>query len=401
MISHSIAHMNRDPRRPLVLIACDKFKGSLSAIEACSAVQRGLGDAWDTDLCPIADGGEGFVDTVVTAMRGRKIEAPCHDALGREISAEYGIVCREEKTIAVMEMAAASGIWRIAASERDVMHASTYGTGELMRHAIEQERVDQLIIGIGGSATNDGGIGMAAALGVRFLDDAGNVLEANPAALHRLVRIDFSQRIAIPPVLAACDVDNPLCGERGASAIYGPQKGATPAQVSELDALLRKLAELSASPQHAAFPGAGAAGGLGFGLLAFANARLLSGFTMVAETCSLHQRVGQADLVITGEGSLDAQSLSGKGPVGIAKIAQEQGVPCVAVAGVFTQELRASGIFADAIDLVSLGHPLEHTLSHASFLLEENVRTAASRWRWLVEGTVGTSPQFRQIDSST
>ena len=380
--------MNRDSRRPLALIACDKFKGSLSANEACAAVQRGLGDGWETDLCPIADGGEGFVNTLVTAMRGRKITAPCHDALGREISAEYGIVRREGKTIAVIEMAAASGMWRIDPSERDVMRASTYGTGELMRHAIEQHGVDQLIIGLGGSATNDGGSGMAAALGVRFFDAADHVLEATPSGLDHLARVDFSPCIALPPVWAACDVDNPLCGERGASAIYGPQKGASPAQLSALDAFLQSLAEQSGAPEHAVFPGAGAAGGLGFGLMTFAGARLLSGFTMVADICGLHERVATVDLVITGEGSLDAQSLSGKGPVGIATIAREHGVPCVAVAGVCTDEVRASAIFADAIDLVSLGHPLDFTLTHAASLLEQNVASAAQRWRLLIAGTV-------------
>lgn len=392
VLSQDDPHMNCESRRPLTLIACDKFKGSLSAIEACAAVQRGLGDGWDVDLCPIADGGEGFVDTLITAMRGNKIQAPCHDALGKEISAEYGMVSRDGKNIAVIEMAAASGLWRIDASERDIMRASTFGTGELMRHAIENHSVDQIIVGIGGSATNDGGAGMAAALGVRFLDAAGNALEVTPAGLRQLAGVDFSQCIPLPPVLAACDVDNPLCGERGASAIYGPQKGATPAQVSELDAFLQNLAEQSGSAQHANFPGAGAAGGLGFGLMAFAGARLLSGFTMVADICALHQRVAAVDLVITGEGSLDAQSLSGKGPVGIAKIAREHGVPCVAVAGVCTEELRASDIFADAIDLVSLGHPLDFTLSHAASLLEENVATSAQRWRMLVEGAIETSP---------
>lgn len=388
----NIPHMNRDSRRPLALIACDKFKGSLSAIEACAAVRRGLGEVWEADLCPISDGGEGFVNTLVSAMRGNTIRASCHDALGRKISAEHGMVSRDGKTIAVIEMAAASGMWRIEASERDIMRASTFGTGELMRHAIENHAVDQIIVGLGGSATNDGGAGMAAALGVRFLDAAGNALDATPAALHRLAHVDFSHCITLPPVLAACDVDNPLCGERGASAIYGPQKGATPAQVSELDAFLQNLAEQSGSAQHANFPGAGAAGGLGFGLMAFAGARLLSGFSMVADICALHQRVAEVDLVITGEGSLDAQSLSGKGPVGIAKIAREHGVPCVAVAGVCTEELRASEIFADAIDLVSLGHPLDFTFSHAASLLEENVAIAAPRWRMLVEGPVGTSP---------
>jgi len=382
-------HMNAESQRLRTLIACDKFKGSLSAIEACTAVQRGLGEGWVADLCPIADGGEGFVDTLVTAMRGRKVQAPCHDALGREISAEYGIVQREGKTIAVIEMAAASGMWRIDPAERDVMRASTYGTGELMRHAIEIDHVDQIIIGLGGSATNDGGTGMAAALGVRFLDEKGRVFDPTPAfnptpaGLDSLDSVDFSQRMKLPPIVAACDVDNPLCGDRGASAIYGPQKGATPDQVIVLDHFLQRLAARCGSQKNAAFPGAGAAGGLGFGLMTFAGAQLISGFTLVADVCDLRQRIATADLVITGEGSLDAQSLSGKGPVGIARLCQEMHTPCIAVAGRCSEELKTSGIFADAIDLVSLGHPLDFILLHAAALLEQRVTACRNHWKSL------------------
>lgn len=373
--------MNAATQRPIALIACDKFKGSLSAIEACKAVARGMGSTWQIDLCPIADGGEGFTDTLVTAMSGEKIMAPTHDALGREISAEYGIVQHEKKTMAVIEMAAASGMWRIDPFERDVMNSSTYGTGELMLHAIQTHGVDQIIIGLGGSATNDGGIGMAAALGVRFLDAAGNLLKATPAGLVQLAQVDFSQRISLPTILAACDVDNPLCGDRGASAIYGPQKGASPGQILILDHFLQQLAELSDAHQHASHPGSGAAGGLGFGLMAFGGAQLLSGFAMVADVCSLAHRVASAHLVITGEGSLDEQSLSGKGPVGIARIAQEHGVPCVAIAGVCSEKLRESGIFIDTMDLISLGLPLETTMLQAEKLLERLVRAAEPGWR--------------------
>lgn len=373
--------MNTHPMPPRALIACDKFKGSLSAIDACTAVQRGLGEGWEADLCPIADGGEGFVDTLVTAMRGRKVQAPCHDALGREISAEYGIARSGGQTIAVIEMAAASGMWRIDPAERDVMRASTFGTGELMRHAIENHHVDQIIVGLGGSATNDGGAGMAAALGVQFLDENSNMLDPCPAGMHSLALVDFSHRMKLPPVLSACDVDNPLCGERGASAIYGPQKGATPDQVIHLDHFLQRLAVQCGSQQNAAYPGAGAAGGLGFGLMTFAGAQLVSGFTLVADVCDLRQRIAAADLVITGEGSLDAQSLSGKGPVGIARLCQELHTPCIAVAGRCSEELKTSGIFADAIDLVSLGHPLDFTLLHAAALLEQRVTACRNHWK--------------------
>lgn len=380
-------HMNAESQRLRALIACDKFKGSLSAIEACTAVQRGLGEGWVADLCPIADGGEGFVDTLVTAMRGRKVQAPCHDALGREISAEYGIVQREGNTIAVIEMAAASGMWRIDPAERDVMRASTYGTGELMRHAIEIGHVDQIIVGLGGSATNDGGTGMAAALGVRFYDAGDHLSDTTPQALRTLARVDVSRRLPLPPIEVACDVENPLCGDRGASAVYGPQKGADPAQVAELDLWLRQVAQVTQAEAHANTPGAGAAGGLGFGLLTFADARLVSGFAMVARVCELERRIAAVDLVITGEGSLDAQSLSGKGPVGIARLCREAGVPCVAVAGACSEEIMASGLFHQAISLSSLGLPLNETMRRAAELLEKEVDLAQDAWRDLAERT--------------
>jgi glycerate kinase len=381
--------MNVEPHRQRSLIACDKFKGSLSAIDACLAVQRGLGEAWDGDICPIADGGEGFVDTMITALRGEKITAPAHDALGRGISAEYGIARRGGQTIAIIEMAAASGMWRIDPLERDVMRASTFGTGELMLHAIENHQVDQIIVGLGGSATNDGGTGMAAALGVRFFAADDHLLDPVPESLRRLARVDFSQRIALPPVQVACDVENPLCGERGASAVYGPQKGASPAQVEELDRWLRHLTQVTDAEVHAHTPGAGAAGGLGFGLLTFADAHLVSGFSLVAQVCDLQQRIAAADLVITGEGSLDAQSLSGKGPVGIARLCRELGVPCVAVAGACGEEITASGLFHHAIALSSLGLPLSETMGRAAELLENEVCQAREQWR-LIAGK-GTS----------
>ncbi len=346
-------------------------------------MQRGLGEAWDCDICPIADGGEGFVATMIAAMQGEMVNAPSHDALGRTIIADYGIVRRGGKTIAIIEMASASGMWRLRSDERDIERANTFGTGELIRHAIEQQGVDEIILGIGGSATNDGGAGMAAALGVRFFDGAGNLLDPWPSGLRTVASVDASQRISLPPVQVACDVDNPISGERGASAIYGPQKGASPAQVILLEKFLQTLVRAANADTQALVPGAGAAGGLGFGLMAFAGAHLVSGFDMVAAVCDLRQRVAKADLVITGEGSLDAQSLAGKGPVGIARLCSELRIPCVAVAGACSQEIRRSGIFADAIDLISLGLPLAETMANANELLARQVAAAESHWRTL------------------
>lgn len=378
--------MKTESNPHLALIACDKFKGSLDANEACAAVRRGLGDDWMVDFCPIADGGEGFVATMIAAMQGDIISAPCHDALGRSIVADYGIVRRGGKTIAVIEMAAASGIWRIHHEERDIERSNTFGTGELIRHSIEQQGVDEIILGIGGSATNDGGAGMAAALGVRFFDTGGNLLEPSPRGLLEVASVNVSHRILLPVIQVACDVDNTLCGERGASAIYGPQKGASPAQLIVLEKFLQALVCAANAEAQALVPGAGAAGGLGFGLMAFAGAQLVPGFDMVAEVCELRQRLAKADIVITGEGSLDNQSLSGKGPVGIARLCRELKVPCVAVAGVCSEEIQRSGIFADTVDLISIGLPLAETMEKASELLERQVSAAEQHWRTLADG---------------
>ncbi|RYD39017.1 MAG: glycerate kinase, partial [Verrucomicrobiaceae bacterium] len=341
-----------------VLLACDKFKGSLGAAEACEAIRAGLPAEWITDICPIADGGEGFVDAMLAGSGGELVSAPCTDALGRAVEASYGIYRSSTgEVVAVLEMSAASGIWRVPAEERKPRLSSTFGTGAasgiwrvpaeerkprlsstfgtglLIRHAIEVSGASRLLIGIGGSVTNDGGAGMAAALGVRFLDERGGGLEPVPAALDRLHSIDFSQRISLPEIIVACDVDNPLAGPRGASAVFGPQKGATPEDVEFLDGVLSKLASISDGEAEAQTPGAGAAGGLGFGLLRFADAKLVPGFDLVAEALGMSDRLKSADLVITGEGSLDVQTLGGKGPAGVAAMAKAAGIPVVAVAG--------------------------------------------------------------------
>jgi glycerate kinase len=369
---------------PRALIACDKFKGSLSAEQACAAIQCGLGEAWDVDFCPIADGGEGFVAAMVVALNGTLHLAPCHDALGRSISAEYGLVTTAGKSTVVMEMSAASGIWRLRPEERNPALASTFGTGEMMRHAIEKHQPEKIIIGIGGSATNDAGAGMAAALGVEFLDDVGHSLSPTPESLRQLARIETSARMPLPQILVACDVDNPLCGPRGASAIYGPQKGASAEDVLWLDALLQRIAELSNGTDHALTPGAGAAGGLGFGLLHFCDAQLVPGFDMVADAIDLRSRVQSADLVITGEGSLDAQSLCGKGPIGIAKLAQHEGKPSIAVAGHISAEVIDAAIFLDHCAISSLGHSLEISMARAAEFLEQMVREKSDFWKKVI-----------------
>jgi len=350
-----------------VLLACDKFKGSMGASQACEAIRLGLGVDWEVDICPIADGGEGFMDAMLAGNGGEKISAHCHDALGRPVAADYGIYRSKYGIVAVLEMSSASGLWRIGPDERAPRASSTFGTGELMRHAIEASGARRLLIGIGGSATNDGGAGMAAALGVRFLDEKGWEMPPVPDNLSFLHYLDESGRMELPEIIVACDVDNPLTGPRGASSVFGPQKGATPENVAFLDKTLARLVSISGGQTQAETPGAGAAGGLGFGLMRFAGAKLVPGFDLVAEALGLAERIAVADLVITGEGSLDFQTLGGKGPAGVAAMAKAAGVPVVAIAGRI--EAVAAPLFDAALSLESFGLPLAESISRAPELV--------------------------------
>ena len=358
-----------------ILVACDKFKGSLSAPEACAAIARGLARRWPEAVikaCPIADGGEGFAAALEGPLRGRWVDAPCHDALGRLVRARYLAAESTEGVLAVLEMAAASGIWRISNNERDILRANTFGTGELMRHAVEQTQAKRLILGIGGSATNDGGAGMAAALGVRFLDSNGQPLAPSPGIWgSRLARIDVGKRIALPPVTVACDVASPLLGPSGATRVFGAQKGADESSIPVLEAALEALVNAAGGEVAATRPGSGAAGGLGFGLLHFAGASLVSGFDLLADLTGLAERIAEADLVVTGEGSLDEQTLAGKGPAGVARMARAHGKPVWVFCGRSDPTARDSRVFDRVVDLASSGLPIETLMSDAARLLEE------------------------------
>jgi glycerate kinase len=323
----------------LIAIAPDSFKGTLTAEDAARAVAAGLKRGLPGTrfrLIPMADGGEGTVDAVIASMRGKLCRCRVHDPLGRPFSATYGRVDGGRR--AVMEMAAASGLPLLKPAERNPLITSTVGTGDLLRHAVEQG-AQQIWMGIGGSATNDGGTGMARALGVRFLDKQGRELPPGGGALVKLARVDVSKmdpHLRKIKIEVACDVDNPLCGPRGASAIYGPQKGATPTMVRQLDAGLRRLAEVvrrDLGVNVAEAPGAGAAGGLGFGLMVFCGARLRRGVEMVADAIKLEDRLRGCDLVITGEGRMDGQTVNGKTPMGVARVAKRVGVPVIAICG--------------------------------------------------------------------
>lgn len=350
-----------------ILIACDKFKGSLSAQDACEAIAAGLPDH-ECELCPIADGGEGFVEALLAATSGKKIMAQCRDAVGREVAAEYALL---DDGSAVIEMSAASGLWRIEEEEQDPRFANTYGTGQLMRHAIEESKATRLLIGIGGSATNDAGVGMAEALGVKFLEENGQPSMTIPEEFSKIASADLSGIIALPPITVACDVSNPLLGPNGAAAIFGPQKGATPETIPQLEAALEHIATLLKANHD--FPGAGAAGGLGFGLKTFCKAELVSGFDLVAQALGLEEKIAAADLVITGEGSLDAQSLDGKGPIGLAKLARAAGKKTIGIAGHVSEEAQSK--FDETYALSDLDLPLEILINEAKPLLEKLTQT--------------------------
>ncbi|TFC61715.1 glycerate kinase [Cryobacterium sp. TMB1-7] len=321
------------------VLAPDSFKESMTAPEAVAAMRRGVLSVFPDADCvaaPMADGGEGTREALTDALDGVLVSAPVHDALGRSVRARYGYVGSEH--LAIIEIAAAAGIDLVAVADRDPKITSSYGAGELIRHALDRGAT-RFIVGLGGSVTNDGGAGMLEALGARLLDEAGADLPRGGAALARLHRIDLS---AVDPRLAgstfqiASDVTNPLLGAAGASAVFGPQKGADPATVHQLDAALGVYATVIAAltgTDVSNQPGAGAAGGLGAAFLAFFPAELRRGVDVVMDAVHLADRIAGADFVFTGEGSLDAQTLSGKTPMGVAEAAGVHGVPVVAFAG--------------------------------------------------------------------
>ncbi len=359
-----------------ILIAPDKFKGSLTAPQAAEAIAAGirkLDPSALLDLCPIADGGEGFMETLAAAMDGKWIDCPAVDPRGRAIASRYLLTETPAGPTAILEMAETSGLWRLTPAERDPLRTTTRGTGMQIAHAVAEQAVTRIILGLGGSATNDGGAGMAAALGIRFLDANNAEIDPIPANLASIVRIDNSRRISLPTIIAACDVDNPLLGPRGATAIFSAQKGSTAESRITLETALSHFVTLADAAESALTSGAGAAGGLGFGLLHFADARLTSGFDLLADLLDLESRIKAADRVVTGEGSLDHQSFSGKGPVALARLANRHGIPVTAFCGSADQEARSSGIFTSLHALADSGLRLETLMSQAGPMLTELV----------------------------
>ena len=358
-----------------ILLAPDKFKGSLSAPEAAEAMRRGILRAIPgaiTVAKPIADGGEGTAEAISAALGGAWITLPSRDPLGRKIGARYAWL---DEGAAVIDMSEASGLWRLTPGERNPLRTSTFGTGLLLRHALEQG-ARKIFVGLGGSATNDGGIGMAAALGFRFLDAAGKEITPTPMHLPTLARIEPPERPLSAEIVALCDVQNPLLGERGASRVFGPQKGADARAVAELDANLTRLADIVARDLGCDFretPGAGAAGGLGFGMLSFCGAKIRSGFETVAEILRLEEEIAVSDFILTGEGRLDTQTLEGKGPAGVAMLARKHGKPVYAFAGSVEESAALKQIFRRVEAITPPGMPLKEALPRAAALLEESV----------------------------
>lgn len=364
-----------------IVIAPDSYKESLSALEVAAAIEAGFSEIFpDAEYVkiPVADGGEGTVEAMVAATQGSIVRLTVTGPLGAPVEAFYGLSGDERS--AFIEMAAASGLELVPAAQRDPLITNSYGTGELIKNALDRG-VDHIIIGIGGSATNDGGSGMMQALGARLLDQQGNEIAFGGGALPQLARIEIDQldkRIQQCRIEVACDVTNPLTGEEGASAIFGPQKGATPELVQQLDKALAHYADiihrdLDIDVLHIA--GGGAAGGMGAALHAFCQAELRRGIEIVTEALGLADQVKDADLVITGEGRIDSQTINGKVPIGVAKVAKQFNKPVIGIAGSLTADVgvvHQHGLDAVFSVLFSIGS-LEDALANAA----QNVRLTA------------------------
>jgi glycerate kinase len=361
-----------------ILIAPDSFKNALSALEVARSLKTGLLKVFpdaEIQLLPMADGGEGTVEALIDATGGQIISTRVHDPLMRPIESSFGIT--GDGVTAVIEMASASGIQLITPDERDPWITSTFGTGELIHAALDRGCRD-IILGIGGSATNDCGMGMAMALGVAFLDQAGKPVDHGGGVLGEVAAIDLSgldERIRDTRVTVACDVTNPLTGPDGAAHVYAPQKGADPEMVRKLDSNLKKFAVLISQQlgkDVEKIPGAGAAGGLGAGLIAFLDGELVEGISAIAAKTGLETAVAGADLVITGEGRIDSQTQYGKTPFGVAQVARKHDKRVIAVAGTIGEggeELYEKG-FDAIISIIDRPLALEEAIKETKALLE-------------------------------
>ena len=375
-----------------ILIAPDKFKGALSAREVAENIAKGIRDVLpdaSIEIMPVADGGEGTAEVIAEALGGEWIACKAHDPLGREIDARYAWV--DNRKLSVMEMSEAAGMRRLRPNEYDIDRANTFGVGEMILDAAKRG-AQEIIIGLGGSATNDGGFGMARALGYRFLGSAtGDELDClKPSSLQelrgavsevvRLVRIEKQERLSLPRIIAAVDVQNPLLGENGATRVFGPQKGAKPEQIQELELALGRLADIveqEFGSRYRDVPGAGAAGGLGFGVMSFCHGKVTPGFDVVAELTGLEAKIQEADVVITGEGSLDRQTLQGKTPAGVARMARKLRKRVFALVGRAGKDAEVSSLFDGVYENAQPNMTVEENMSRAAEFLQANARSLA------------------------
>ncbi len=371
-----------------IILAPDSFKENLTSLQVAAALEKGIKRVLPKANCikvPMADGGEGTVQSLVDATGGKFVRKSVTGPAGNRVSARYGMLADGET--ATIEMAEASGLHLVSGKQKNPLKTTTYGTGELMLDAVKRG-AKIIIIGIGGSATNDGGIGMAQALGIRFLNKQGKEITelGTGGMINKIASIDMKglrPLIKKTKIIVACDVNNPLCGKTGASNVFGPQKGATPAMVKTLDANLKHLSIViknDLKKDVLKIKGAGAAGGLGAGLVAFTKAKMKSGVDIVIEATEIHKHLKGADLIITGEGRVDFQTAFGKTPSGVAKAARKNRVPTVAIGGGITDD--ANGVFAHGIDGLesacardmSLEEAIGHSKAHLANAAERVIR---------------------------
>lgn len=372
-----------------IVIAPDSFKESLSALGVSNAIEAGFRHVFpDAEYVkvPMADGGEGTVQSMVDATEGYFIDLSVTGPLGQPVQAQYGVLGSQpgKPSTAIIEMASASGLHLVPREQRDPRITTSYGTGELIKDALDRG-IEHIILGLGGSATNDGGAGMVQALGYQLQDVNGREIPFGGLALKQLNRIDASlvhPKLAACVIEAACDVDNPLCGERGASAIFGPQKGATPAMVQALDLSLAHFADVivsSGREDQRLVAGAGAAGGMGLGVKAFLGGELKPGIEIVMATVAFAEKLEGADLVITGEGRIDGQTAFGKTPMGVLKQAQDKGLPTIGIAGCLgegAEIMLEKGMLA-IFPIIPFLHSLEQVLAEAEANVTYTARNIA------------------------
>lgn len=363
-----------------ILIAPDKFKGCLTAPEVAKEIAAGIRDGLpkaEIELLPVADGGDGTAEVLCRGLGGSWVTCRAHDPLGRQIECRYVIL--DEHKIAIIEMSEAAGMRRLTESELDPFKTTTFGVGQLILDAARRG-AREIVVGLGGSATNDGGFGLARALGYRFFDGEGMQVRIAVNKLRTLKQIEAPRNLTLPPVVGATDVRNPLYGRNGATRVFGPQKGADKAKLDVLEKILRRLAKVAARqvrPVSPRMPGAGAAGGLGFGLMAFAGAALCPGFDLIAEMIGFEDRIKKADLIVTGEGRLDAQTLDGKAPGAVAQLAKKHHKRVVAIVGESRDHAQIRVLFDGVYELRSTEADTAESMRNARELLRKTARDMA------------------------